>query len=114
MTPIITTSPVDQVKKATTNVTFTCTITGNPQAVVQWSFNENVLSNRSDIDLIKISIIQEAMEDCTITSGCEISSTLDIFNVQPADSGEYMCNASNAAGFSAESAELTVIGKIWA
>ena len=113
MTPIITTSPVDQVKKATTDVTFTCTAISNPRAVIWWSFNGNVLNTRSDSNGIKILTVQEAVGDCTVTSQCEISSTLNIFNVQPADSGEYICNISNAAGFSTESAaNLTVIGNI--
>ena len=112
--PNITTQPISQVIKATNSVTFTCVANGNPRPLIQWIFNGNVLRNMSDINETKYLITNETEGNCTITDSpnqCETSSTLEIFNTQPADSGEYTCNASNAAGASIGSAELTIIGK---
>ena len=113
MKPIITTQPLSQVSQATNNVTVTCIVIANPRALIQWIFNGSVLRNISDTDGTKYLITNETEGNCTITdppNQCETSSTLEIFNVQPADSGEYICDASNAAGASVESAELTIIG----
>ena len=52
--------------------------------------------------------------DCIITdppSDCVITSTLDIFDVVPNNSGEYVCTAINAAGNDTASGSLTVHGK---
>ena len=115
MAPNITTPPKSQVIITLSNVTFTCAAVANPQAVIQWELHGNVLSNHSDSHGIKILIVQQKMGDCRIIdppSDCEVSSTLEIFNIQPADSGEYTCNASNVAGISTKSAVLTVTGTI--
>ena len=60
-------------------------------------------------------LISDAREgDCIITdppSDCVITSTLDINDVVPNDSGEYVCTAINDAGNDTESASLTVHGK---
>ena len=53
-------------------------------------------------------------EDCIITdppSDCVITSTLDIYDVVPNDSGEYVCTAINDAGNDTASVSLTVHGK---
>ena len=52
--------------------------------------------------------------DCIITdppSDCVIISMLDINDIVPNDSGEYMCTAINAAGSDTASGSLTVYGK---
>ena len=106
---------MSQVSQTTNSVTFTCSANANPRALIQWIFNGNVLRNMSDTDGTKYLITNETEGNCAITdppSQCETSSTLEIFNTQPADSGEYTCNASNAVGTSIESAELTIIGNI--
>ena len=111
--PIVTTQPMSQVIQATNNVTFTCAANANPRALIQWIFNGNVLRNMLDTDGTKYLITNETEGNCAITdppSQCETSSTLQIFDTQPADSGEYTCNASNAAGASIESAELNITG----
>ena len=110
---VITTQPISQVSQATSNVTFTCAAIANPRALIQWIFNGNVLRNMSDTDGTKYLITNETEGNCAITdppSQCETSSTLEIFNTQPSDSGEYTCNASNVAGASIESAELIITG----
>ena len=104
---------MSQVSQVTNNVTFTCAANANPRALIQWIFNDNVLRNMLGTNESKYLITNETEGNCAITdppSQCETSSTLEIFNTQPADSGEYTCNASNAAGVSIESAELTITG----
>ena len=105
---------MSQVSKTTTNVTFTCVANANPRAVIKWSFNGNVLRNISDTDGSRYYITTGAEGNCLVThppSQCETSSTLEIVNTQLADSGEYTCNASNAAGATIVSANLTVTSK---
>ena len=112
--PVTTIHPMSQVSTATANVTFTCVANANPQAIIQWSFNGSVLRNTSDIDGSRYYITNEIEGNCSVTdppSQCETSSTLEIVNTQLADSGEYTCNASNAAGADTISANLTVISK---
>ena len=112
--PVVTTPPMSQVSTAMTNVTFTCVANANPQAIIQWSFNGNVLRSMSDTDGTKYYITHEIEGNCSVTdrsSQCETSSTLEIVNTELADSGIYTCNASNAAGAGTVSANLTVIGK---
>ena len=102
-----------QISHATNNITFICVVNANPQAIIQWIFNGSVLRNMSDTDGTKYLITNETEGNCAITdppSQCETSSTLEIFNTQPADSGEYTCNAINAVGASIESAELIITG----
>ena len=108
--PIITTQPMSQFSQVANNVTFTCAANANHQALIQWIFNGNVLRNMSGT---KYLITNETEGNCVINDPlgqCETSSTLEIFNTQPADSGEYTCKATNAAGASIESAELTIAG----
>ena len=111
--PVITTQPMSQSSIATNNVIFTCVVANAiPRAIIQWKFNGNALRS---IDGTKYMITNEAEGNCAITnplSRCETSSTLEIFNTQPADSGEYTCNASNEKGASTVTAELTIIGNI--
>ena len=59
-----------------------------------------------------ISVVREG--DCIITdppSDCVITSTLDINDAVPNDSGEYVCTAINAAGNDTAFVSLTVHGK---
>ena len=110
--PVITTKPMSQSSKATNNVTFTCAANAIPRAIIQWKFNGNILKS---IDVTKYLITNKTEGNCAITdppSQCETSSTLGIFTTQPADSGEYTCDASNEKGTSTITAELTIIGKI--
>ena len=114
MKPIITIHPIYQVSKATTNVTFTCIANANPRAIIQWSFNGNVLRNTSDIHGSRYYIINGIEANCLVTnppSQCVTSSTLEIVNTELADSGIYTCNASNAAGAGTASTNLTVTSK---
>ena len=61
-----------------------------------------------------ISDVREGEGDCIFTdppSDCVITSTLDIYDIVPNDSGEYVCAAINAAGNDTASGSLTVHGK---
>ena len=62
----------------------------------------------------KFSISDPREGDCIITdppSDCMITSTLDINDAVPNDSGEYVCTAINAAGNDTAFVSLTVHGK---
>ena len=62
----------------------------------------------------KSTISYSTEGDCIITeppSDCVITSILDINNIVPNDSGEYVCTAINAAGSDTASGSLTVHGK---
>ena len=110
MVPVITTSPADLRVVSFDNATFNCTATANPRAVIQWTKNEIVLNDTMEIFII--SYYKEG--NCIITdphSDCVITSTLDINDVVPNDSGEYVCTAINAAGNDTASGSLTVHGK---
>jgi len=63
---------------------------------------------------MKHIIIDSTEEDCIITNppnDCIIISTLSISNSIPNDSGEYVCTASNPAGYDITSVSLTVYGR---
>lgn len=45
--------------------------------------------------------------------GVVVDSRLVIVSTVPADTGVYICNASNSQGFDTASAHLTVIGKLF-
>ena len=59
-----------------------------------------------------ISEVREG--DCIITdptTDCVITSTLDIYDVVPNNSGDYVCTVINDAGSDTASVSLTVHGK---
>ena len=92
------------------SVMFNCTVTANPRAVIQWTRNEIVLNGTMG----KFTISYSTEGDCIITdppSDCVITSTLEINDIVPNDSEEYMCTAINAAGNDTASVSLTVHGK---
>ena len=95
--PVITTPPVDLTVVSPDSATFNCTATAKPQAIIQWTMNGIVLNDAMG----KFSISDVREGDCIITdppSDCVITSTLDINDFVPNDSGEYVCTAINAAG----------------
>ena len=92
------------------SVMFNCNVTANPRAVIQWTRNGIVLNTTMG----KFTISYSTEGDCIITdphNDCVITSTLDIVDTVPNDSGEYMCTAINAAGNDTVSVSLTVYGK---
>jgi len=107
--PVITVPPTNQTVVSPDNATFTCTATAKPRAVIQWRRNGVVLTNT-----MKHIIIDSTEGDCIITnppSDCIIISTLSITSNIPNDSGEYLCTASNPAGFDIAFVLLTVYGR---
>ena len=108
--PVITTPPINLTVVSPDIATFNCTATAKPQAVILWTGNGIVLNDAMG----KFFISDTREGDCIITippSDCVITSTLDINDVVPNDSGEYVCTAINAAGSDTASALLTVHGK---
>ena len=106
--PNITISPVTQTVESSSNVTFVCAASSKPRATIQWTKNENKLTNS-----FKIMITNYTEGRCTITDPpdqCIISSTLEIFYTEPPDSGTITCNATNEAGYSKKSVILSVDG----
>ena len=108
--PVITTPPINLTIVTHDSATFNCTATAKPRAIIQWTRNGIVLN-----DVLGKFMISDTREgDCIITdppSDCVITSTLDINDVVPNDSGEYVCTAINAAGSDTASVSLTVHGK---
>ena len=107
---VITTPPTDLTVVSPKSATFNCTAIANPRAVIQWTRNGIVLNGT--VGNFVISYSTEG--DCIITdppSDCVITSTLDIINTVPNNSGEYVCTAINAAGNETASVSLIVHGK---
>ena len=108
--PVITTPPTNLTVISPDSARFSCTATAKPRAVIQWTRNRIVLNGT----LGKSTISYSTEGDCIITeppSDCVITSTLDINDIVPNDSGEYVCTAINAAGSDTASGSLTVYGK---
>ena len=61
----------------------------------------------SRAEYFKLLIINSELGDC-VTTKCALNSTLWIFNTTMDDVGKYTCNASNIAGNSTTSVQLSV------
>ena len=108
--PIITVPPTNLTVVSPDSATFDCTVTAKPRAVIQWTRNGVVFNGTME----KFFISYSTEGDCIITdppSDCVITSTLDINDVVPNDSGEYLCTAINAAGNDTAPVLLTIHGK---
>ena len=111
VSPNIITPPINHTTYSSVNVTFSCIATGIPRVEVQWALNGTVLNNN---DQVKFVITNNTQGSCTINNPpeqCKTVSKLEIFNVEPADNGEYTCNATNGAGNLENSANLYVNGQ---
>ena len=108
--PVITAPPDNLTVVSPDSATFNCTATAKPRAVIQWTRDGTVLTGTMG----KFTITPSTQGDCIITnppSDCMITSTLDIVDNVPNDSGEYVCTAINVAGNNTASVSLTVHGK---
>jgi len=94
--------------------TLNCSATAKPRAEIQWMRDGMMLGNTID-DFTKVTILYDVQGDCTITSPpseCVLTSTLMLTDTIPANTGQYVCNASNPAGSDMEAAWLTVQGML--
>ena len=78
--PELTTYPINQTKIEGENVTFTCDATGNPEPIFLWTKDGAAVNTT-----LKISFSSDIKR-------------LFITNVNRADSGEYVCRATNYIG----------------
>ena len=109
--PVITVPPTDLTVVSPNSVTFNCTATAKPRAVIQWTINNGMALTGT---MGKYTITDTTEGDCIISnppSECVITSILDIADNIPNDSGEYVCTAINDAGNDTASASLIVYGK---
>jgi len=113
--PVITEPPESITVEFGANVNFSCNAAAKPRAVIMWIKNKTVLSNNSlSGGGARVIITNNPSGNCTVTdlpSHCTSSSTLKLFNSVPADSGEYICVATNVAGNDIYTANLVVDGK---
>ena len=80
----------------TDNVTFTCNVHSKTPHNKKWYFNGRALNDSNK---------------CIITGENMTNSTLTIINVSFADSGEYICSATNEHSQVNATNELTIQGK---
>jgi len=108
--PVATITPINQTVVSPDNAIFNCSATAKPRAEIQWMRNGMVLDNTVD----NFTNVTEFMQgNCSITSlpsECVLISTLNLTDTIPANTGDYMCNASNPAGSDMETASLTIHG----
>lgn len=90
--PVIKPHPQEYVVVVDKPVTLLCEADGYPSPVIAWQNNGQ--------------IITESLRRRVLSTG-----GLQIAFVQPVDTGHYTCNATNVAGSSNSSTELTVLGK---
>ena len=84
------------------NITFTCNGVSDPLPDIEW-YREDTLIQTTDS---KYSIANSS--DITVDS---VTSILTVLNIQPSDTAQYTCNATNNLGQSTVSASLTVHSK---
>ena len=115
MAPTIVQLPKNKTIKSSESTSFTCTATGKPQVLINWSKNNIIIQNESLSDGgVPVIITNSTIGNCTITdppSQCVSSSTLRISNATATDGGEYTCIAANVAGNDTDIGTLIVNGK---
>ena len=111
MAPNIIKAPKSHTAKLSGSVMFNCVANAKPRTVIQWIKNGNILRNNYIRTPTKIKITNSTKGVCALEDPpdqCETSSTLEIFYAESADSGEYICNASNDEGYQEKSAKLSI------
>ena len=88
---------------------FYCNATAKPVANIKWLRNGSTL-NRLQIN-ITYSNDGKNCNDNNPNNLCTSYSVLQLFNTQPTDSGQYLCNASNEYYSDSQSVYLTIQGK---
>ena len=88
---------------------FHCNATAKPVASIQW-LRDGFILNRSQIN-VTYSTDGKDCNDDNPNNLCTSYSILRVFNTQPSDSGQYVCNASNQYASDLQSIQLTVQGR---
>ena len=89
---------------------FYCNATAKPVANIRWLRDGSVL-NRPQIN-VTYSTDRNDCNDDNPNNLCTSYSVLQLLNTQPADSGQYVCSASNEYASDIQSISLTVQGEI--
>ena len=90
--PVISPDVIDQTLNEGDNAVFICSVTGEPDPIIRWYFNDGLLED----DTTKYIIA---------------TYELQILDVQSSDVGAYTCNATNVVSSVTSSGILTVRGK---
>ena len=106
--PLITASPESVTELQGDMAVFTCNATARPRPRITW-WRVNV---NGSFDMVNYEINKTIIDSFPIGEEREVISSLTILDVQPSDAGIYLCQAENPAGLAAESAILTVHGKL--
>ena len=93
----------------------------SPIAKIKWIFNGTELVNTIINGRIKIAIKNSTKGSCIATKGncdtnelckpsefCETSSTLKVYDVEPTDSGVYICDATSEEGTDSQRINITL------
>ena len=103
--PKVTNTSDNQTVISNSIAVFYCYATAKPVASIEW------LRNGSKLNRPQINITDgKDCDDDNPNNQCTSYSILQLFNTQPADSGQYVCNASNEYGSDLQSVNLTVQG----
>ena len=107
--PKITGASPEQTVISTNTAVFHCNATAKPVASIRWLRDGSIL-NRPDINTT-YSIDGKDCNDDNPNNLCASYSVLQLFNTQPADSGQYLCNVNNEYYSDSRSVNLIVQGK---
>ena len=93
----------------------------SPIATIKWITNGTELVNTSINGRTKIAIKNSTKGSCIATKGdcttnelckpsefCETSSTLEVYDAEPADSGVYICDVTSEEGSDSQRINITL------
>ena len=95
---------------STNTAVFFCIATAKPVASIRWLRDGSVL-NRPQIN-VTYSTDGKDCNDDNPNNQCSSISVLQLLNTRSADSGQYVCSASNEYASDLQSVSLTIQGKI--
>ena len=101
--PRIITPPGDVEAEYQDNVTLACIAEGLPAPSIAWFIQPSGDSPSELMNDTNIAIV-------TRTADAGANSTLTLYNVQPSDTANYICRATNDLGMAEETAVVTVLG----
>ena len=106
--PKITATSTNQTVISINTAVFYCNATAKPVASIRWLRDGSVLS-RPQIN-VTYSTDGKDCNDDNPNNLCSSYSILQLLNTQPADSGQYVCSASNEYATDLQSISLTIQG----